>query len=101
MSADPPCEPERAAIEERFSDNPWSDDFDSYEKAKEAYDAIDLQRDWRTEKMRSGRSWRFKQYDAYKELSVCDMGEYGAEGDVEVLEFEKYGQENEPEDEQD
>lgn len=82
-------------VEERFSDNPSADEFDTYEEARAAFDAIDLKADWRTEKACSGVTWRYDYRDAYKSLEAYEVDCDGYAGDVEVLEFEKYGREDE------
>lgn len=82
-------------VEEHLSDSPSSDEFDSYEDAKAAFDAIDLRTDWRTEKMCAGKRWRYDYRDAYKSLEVYEMNDDGYADNVESLEFEKYGEEEE------
>lgn len=81
-------------VEERFSDSPFVDQFDTYEEARATYDAIDLERDWNTEKMCAGSAWRYDQRDAYKELSeyeVDEDDEFACAENVNILEFEKFG----------
>jgi hypothetical protein len=80
-------------VEERPNDSPSCDVFESYGDAKVAYDAIDLQSDWRTERMCAGSSWKYDYRDAYKSLESCVLLNGYADG-VEVLEFEKYGEES-------
>lgn len=80
-------------VEERLSDSPFCDDFDSFEDAKAAYDAIDLQGSWRTERMCSGAMWRYDYRDAYKLLESYEVDDEGYADDYKELLFEKYGEE--------
>lgn len=82
-------------VEERLGDSPSCDDFDSFEDAKAAYDAIDLQGSWRTERMCSGAMWRYDYRDAYKLLESYEVDDEGYADDYKELLFEKYGEEEE------
>ena len=84
-------------IEERYSDNPCSDVFDTFEDAERFYFSIDLKKQWRTERMCAGRA--FHNRDAYKSIERYEVfeDEDGEEyaGDVEVLCMRKYGWDDE------
>ena len=80
-------------IEERFSDNPCSDDFATYEEARAFFDGIDLREQWRTERMCAAKA--FDGRDAYKHIEQYEVFEDedgdGYAGDVLVLDEERYG----------
>lgn len=75
-------------IEDRYGDNPFCEDFDSYEEAKAAFDATDIARQWRTEKMCAGKAWDGR--IAYKSIEVYEIDADGCSEYVETTDHETY-----------
>ena len=82
-------------IEERYSDNPSCDTFDTFEDALNAYRDIDIKEQYETERMCAGRTWRER--DAYKsidEYDLIDDNGYSYADNLNGIMLEKYGMDN-------